>query len=352
MSEKPRKAPVRERKGKSLIKSRNAATSSAANIFIKLTFKEALELFVNAKKAEGMRPRTISDYYKHMEWFQRFLSEFYPDVKTIQQLTADIIRRYINYLRDERNPYAGNQAREKDTKGLAINTINIRLRTLRAMCRFWTEEDYLVENPMAKIKPLRKDTIDDMTGFTEKELKALFSVLDTRQYSNFRDKVIMLLLLDTGIRINELVNVQISHLDVKRLTLTIPAEIAKNRKSRTIPVSRKVMKLLLELHEENKQYFEPTEFLFLTAYGDQMLADTFRRRLWKYAEEAGIERATPHMFRHTFARDYLLAGGDVFTLQLILDHADIATTRRYVQMDENHVKEQHQRFSPASKYLK
>jgi integrase/recombinase XerD len=351
MSKTPRKTPIRERKGKNLVKDR-IAVASAATISLELTFKEALELFVNAKKAEGMRPRTISDYYKHIEWFTRFLSEFYPDVTTIQQLTADIIRNYINYLRDERNPYAGDKTREKDVKGLAVNTINIRLRTLRAMCRFWTEEGYIAANPMEKIKPLRKDSVDDMTGYTEKEIKALFSVLDVRQYSGFRDKIIMLLLLDTGIRINELVNVQISHLDVKRSTLTIPAEIAKNRKSRTIPVSRKVMKLLLELHDENKQYFEPTEFLFLTAYGEQMIPDTFRRRLWKYAQEAGVERATPHKFRHSFARDFLMNGGSVFALQLILDHADIATTRRYVQLDDSHIKEQHQRFSPVSKYLK
>jgi integrase/recombinase XerD len=326
MSKTPRKTPIRERKGKNLVKDR-IAVASAATISLELTFKEALELFVNAKKAEGMRPRTISDYYKHIEWFTRFLSEFYPDVTTIQQLTADIIRNYINYLRDERNPYAGDKTREKDVKGLAAN-------------------------PMEKIEPLRKDSVDNMTGYTEKEIKALFSVLDVRQYSGFRDKIIMLLLLDTGICINELVNVQSSHLDVKRSTLTVPAGIAKNRKSRTIPVSRKVMKLLLELHDENKQYFEPTEFLFLTAYGEQMIPDTFRRRLWKYAQEAGVERATPHKFRHSFARDFLMNGGSVFALQLILDHADIATTRRYVQLEDSHIKEQHQRFSPVSKYLK
>lgn len=351
MSKKPRKTPVRERKGKSAVKERRAVTS-AADSFPELTFQEALELFVNAKKAEGMRPRTIHDYHKHMEWFRRFLSEFYPDVTTIQQLTVDIIRHYINYLKDERNPYAGDKTREKAVKGLSVNTINIRLRTLRAMCRFWTVEGYLPVNLMEKIKLLRTDSVDDLTGYTEKEIKALFNALDVRQYSGFRDKIIMLLLLDTGIRINELVNIKISDLDRKRLTLTVPAEIAKNRKTRTIPVSRKVMKLLFELYEENKFYFEPTEYLFLTAYGEKMFPDTFRRRLWKYAKEAGVERATPHKFRHTFARDYLLNGGDLFTLQLILDHADISTTRRYVQMDENHIKQQHMKFSPVNKYLK
>jgi integrase/recombinase XerD len=173
---------------------------------------------------------------------------------------------------------------------------------------------------MEKVKLVKADSVDDLTGFTDKELRQLFGVLDLRQYSCFRDWIIMLLLLDRGIRINELVNVQMSHLDSKQLTFTIPAEVAKNRKSRTIPISIKVMKLLTELDHENKLYFEPTEYLFLTSYGDQMMHNTFRRRLYKYAEESGIERATPHMFRHTFARDYLLNGGDIFTLQLVLAH--------------------------------
>jgi integrase/recombinase XerD len=350
MSENRRKTPVRERKGKSYVKERKTMVSNVSMVQ-ELTFDEALELFVTAKKAEGMRPRTIHDYYKHMEWFRRFLSEFYPDVTTIQQLTPEVIRSYITYMKDERSPYEGDERREKAIKGLSVNTINIRLRTLRVMCRFWYSEGYLSANPMEKIKLLKSDSVDDLTGFTDTEIKKLLGAVDTRQYSGFRDKIIMLLLLDTGIRINELVNIRIEHLDTKRLTLTIPAEVAKNRKSRDIPVSRKVMKMITELHEENKQYFDEQDYVFLTAYGEPMIPDTFRRRLWKYAEEAGVERATPHMFRHTFSREYLLNGGDIFTLQRILDHADITTTRRYIQLDTEHIKTQHTKYSPVSRYL-
>lgn len=318
---------------------------------IQTPFKEALELFVTAKKAEDMRPRTIDDYYKHVEWLMNYLKEFYPDVTTIDQLTPSIIRAYINYLKNERKPYQGNKSRQKKKKGLSINTINIRLRTLRVMCRFWTADDYLDKDPMENIKILRSDTVDDVNGFTEQEMKALMGVLDTRKYTGYRDKIIILLLLDTGIRISELANLRIDQLDHKNLTMFIPPDVAKNRKGRTVPVSRKVMKMLLDLHEENKEYFESQEHIFLTAFGDPIIPDTFRRRLARYKEEANIEKATPHMFRHTFARDYILNGGDLFTLQLIIGHKQTETTRRYIQMDEKHVKQQHMRFSPATKYI-
>lgn len=342
-----RKSFIRERKGAS----KRAVPAPAVDVY-RMSFKDALNAFVIAKKAEGMRPRTISDYHKHMQYLTEFLTEHHPEVTTIQDLTPTIIRDYINYMKYDRVQFDGIEGRDKGVKGLSDMTINVRLRTLKAMCRFWHAEGYLPTNPAENIKLMKMDEDEDsLEGFTNAELKRLFGVLDTRQFSHYRDKVMFLLLLDTGIRVNELVNVKITWLDQKQLTLTVPAEISKNRKARDIPVTRKVMKMLLELHEETKEYFGETEYLFLTAYGDLMTADAFRRRLWKYAKKAGLKRATPHMFRHTFARDYLLNGGDVFTLQRILDHADIATTRRYVQMDTEHIKAQHAKFSPAHKYL-
>lgn len=338
---------------RSFIRERKSITkkSTASAAVNQMTFKEALNVFVIAKKAEGMRPRTISDYKKHVEYLLTFLSERHPEVTIIQQLTPTVIRDYINYMRRDRIKYDGVDGRDKGVKGLADTTINVRLRTLKTMCRFWHAEGYLPNNPAENIKLIKTDECDSLRGFTESELKRLFGTLDTRQFSNYRDKIMFLLLLDTGIRVNELVNVKISWLNLKQLTLTIPAEIAKNRKARDIPLSRKVMKLLLELHEETKEYFGETEYIFLTAYGDTMNTDSFRRRLWKYAKKAGLKRATPHMFRHTFSREFLLNGGDVFTLQRILDHADITTTRRYIQLDTEHIKQQHAKHSPVNKYL-
>lgn len=341
---------IERRKGKKQVKQRKVTTSTRKTS-MKIPFEEALELFVVAKKAEGMRPRTIEDYYKHIEWLMNYFQEFHPDIKTIDQLSPDLIRKYINYLKSERKPYQGNKKRQKKKKGLAPNTINIRLRTLRTMCGFWTNEGYLEINPMANINIVKTDGVDDVNGFTEDEIKSLLDAVNLRRYSGFRDKTMMLLMLDTGIRVHEVANIKIQMLDKKRMTLTIPAKVAKSRRARTIPVSRKLMSMLLELHEESEEYFGSQENIFITSFGDPIREDTVRRQVTKYAKIAGVKRATPHMFRHTFARDYILNGGDIFTLQIILDHKNIETTRRYIQMDEKHVKEQHMRFSPASKYI-
>lgn len=85
----------------------------------------------------------------------------------------------------------------------------------------------------------------------------------------------------------------------------------------------------------------------MNAYGENFTAEAFRRRLNRLKKNLGILKLHPHIFRHTFARNYILNGGDVFTLQKILDHADIQTTRKYIQMDKEHIREQHNKFSPV-----
>lgn len=318
-----------------------------------LTVKQAFELFVNAKKAENVRERTIHDYGVHIKYLINFINEKYGGITYINELTTDIIRNYINYLRFEHKPYKDNKQRRIEEPGLSITTINIRLRTLRTMCRFWHKEGILSKNLMENIKPLKQDTDDSVNGFKMYEIKALFSVLNERNFSHWRDKVLMLLLLDTGLRINEATTLKYSDLDFKLNTLTVRKEISKNRKTRVIPISSKVLKLLAKLHEESKQYFgDDLDRIFINAYGKPYHASVFRRRLWNYAKKAGIDNATPHMFRHTFCRDYILNGGDIFTLQRIVGHESIATTRKYIQVDQNDINKQHSKSTPISKYEK
>jgi len=144
----------------------------------------------------------------------------------------------------------------------------------------------------------------------------------------------------------------VSQIDFKDLTVTVPSKIAKNRKSREIPISREVAKRMRQLLDETQQYFGEDAQLFMNAYGEDFTDGAFRRRLNRLKRKLNIEKLHPHMFRHTFARNYVLNGGDIFTLQKILDHADIQTTRKYVQMDSDHIREQHNKFSPVRSIMK
>jgi integrase/recombinase XerD len=95
---------------------------------VRYTLDEAVEIFIRAKEAEGIRASTIKGYYDTVRYFKDWLS---AKMHFIDDISATTIREYINYLRTERLPYQGDVQREGTTKGLSVYTINIRLRNLR-----------------------------------------------------------------------------------------------------------------------------------------------------------------------------------------------------------------------------
>ncbi|MBP1080781.1 tyrosine-type recombinase/integrase [Bacillus capparidis] len=315
------------------------------------TLDEALEAFIKAKEAEGVRPRTIHDYRKHIQYLKMFLKECNYDISDINELTAKVIREYIIYMKQTKMAYKGIENREKEVAGLSVNTINIRLRTLKTMCNFWFREQIIGTNPISNIKQVKDDEHTEVQGLNDEELNKLLGYFNTREYAQWRDKVLILLLLDTGMRINEAVNLKLVHIDFKLLTIHIPSEISKNRKGRDVPITREVAKLLQELHNETSNYFHECDYVFYNAYGEVFTAEAFRRRLNRIKKRIGFKKLHPHMFRHTFCRNFILNGGDIFTLQKIVDHADIKTTRNYLQMEKEHINQQHNKYSPVRKYL-
>ncbi|MDF4189561.1 tyrosine-type recombinase/integrase, partial [Ligilactobacillus salivarius] len=176
---------------------------------------------------------------------------------------------------------------------------------------------------MESVKPVRDDQQKEVRGLTDEEIGKIFNALDDRQFAEWRDKVLMYLMLDTGLRPEEAVSVHISQFDFRSMSVLVPSQIAKNRKEREIPISREVGRMVRELYEEIRQYFGEPDQVFMNAYGDPFTADAFRKRLNRMKVRLKLDELHPHMFRHTFARNYLLNGGDIFTLQKILDHADI-----------------------------
>jgi integrase/recombinase XerD len=313
------------------------------------TFEEATEIFIRAKTAEGVRPGTITGYRDIFRYFQQWLDE---EITQINEISADTIRNYINYLRTERSPYAEDPQRKQSGKGLSVHTINIRIRGLSAFFRFLSTEGIIPDNPTENISQVRDDQYEEVPGIPDEQIDAILAAYDDRQFAQWRDKTLILLLLDTGLRIGEALSLTAEQINFKDLTVTVPSRIAKNRKSREIPISREVAKRLRQLLDETQQYFGEDAQLFMNAYGGEFTDDAFRRRLNRLKRKLDIPRLHPHMFRHTFARNYVLNGGDIFTLQRILDHAEIETTRKYVQMDNEHIREQHNKFSPVRNIMK
>ncbi|OME86885.1 hypothetical protein BK120_08150 [Paenibacillus sp. FSL A5-0031] len=305
------------------------------------TLADAFTLFYNAKKAEGVRARTAQVYIINWGYFTDWIAE---DC-LINSITAAKIREYVTFMFDK-TKFSNATDGRKSSDTLAAQTIITRLMTIKTIFNFLAGENYIPKNPVTKIKLPRYDRKEKIT-FTDDDVRKLIGSPNTDTPTGLRDRALMILLADGGFRIQEALRLTTELLDVKARCIHLPAWMNKNRKPRVVPLSQGTVSELLALINRNKTYFE-TEYIFLSKKGDPLKADRFRKSLNEYAIKVGVnpKLAYPHQFRSYFCTTYLLNGGDLFTLQRIVSHADIETTRSYVRVNDEHVRDQHTQFSP------
>jgi integrase/recombinase XerD len=297
------------------------------NILEELTMSEMFQRFMWEKQSQGLTARTIDEYYIHFQYLMDFLEE---DL-TREEMHYETFQSYIQYMVHD--------------KGLKHMTVNIRVRTMRAFLR-WAYKERFIDIPIhEKFKPIKTEE-DTIESFTPTEVKAILNTFDTSTYVGFRDRVMTLVLLDSMVRITELLSMKRSLVDLKAGVIQLEAQITKTRRGREVPISNKTAKLLKEYMAESEDFGEET--LFLTYDGRPICSNTWRTRLKEVGEIAGVKgkRVSPHTFRHTGALFYIMNGGDPFSLQKILGHSDMSMTRKYIQMSNVDVRKQHNVFSP------
>lgn len=317
-----------------------------------MEMQSAFDYFISAKIAEGCRPRTITDYTNSWRYFTNWLKENGYQSEHIHEITTEIVRKYIHYSSTEAPRFKGHPLIQNDQgMGLSPATINMRIRALKATFNFWVNEGFLMRSPVDNIK-IQKDDEDKIESFSDEQINLLLGACDQRTYVGFRDYVFQVFLLDSGCRMNEALSIRRQDVDLKTRCIELEGRFNKNRKARIIPLSHTTVKLLYELIEENRTHFPDAEKVFLSCYGEELRDTQMNKRLKYYGDVTGVGkeiRTTAHTWRHTSARNYILNGGDPFTLMRLLGHSSIQMVRRYIQMTENDVKIQHDKFSPVNK---
>ncbi|OMD80438.1 MULTISPECIES: site-specific integrase [Paenibacillus] len=319
----------------------------------RISFMQGLDFAINAKRAEGLRERTLKDYNKHFGYFFTWLTENYPEMQFIDELTPSIIRDHINYMRFDAKRYANHKYINSDKQriGLSDTTVNIRLRTLKAIFNQLRKDKLIEINAFESVNLLRQD-VDLTNCLTDDEVKVILKQPNQRDYVGFRDYVGIVTMLDSGLRIKELLSLRMGDIDFQARFFTIDGEVSKNRKPRLIPFSSFTSKLLLQLISKNKQHFS-TDRVFLSCFGQPLGANQFNKRLKYYGEKAGVngKKMTAHVYRHTWAKNMTLSGADPFSLQKMGGWLDIRTVRRYIQMDTSDIRKSHDDHSPINKLL-
>lgn len=317
------------------------------------TLEEAVEFVVKVKRAKNLKGRTIDGYVANMQYFIEWVAERHGDL-SIQDVTTDLIREYVLWCAEEKEYYAGHPYKseyDKDRRGLSPASVNVRIRVLRTFFNVLYAEDVIDRNPAQNVSLMRQD-IDTVQPLTEDELYRFLKAPNQRQYAQWRDYCIIITILDCGARLNEICSLEKTEIDFVKKQIVLPAAKNKNRRSRILPLSTETVRLLKQLIVESEKHFDSI-YVFITNYGEQLSEKTVQKAFDKYAEKAKLGRSvSPHVLRHNFASMAAENGMSVFHLQKIMGHAEIATTRKYVQLSEESIADQHKRFSPLSRVMK
>jgi len=292
----------------------------------KITFEQAFTLFEQDKRAEGIADKTLFSYLYHYKIYAKYIPP-QTDVTTITQLD---IKRMVLQLAD---------------KGLSRNSVRSYTATLKTFFH-WCRDEGLSDIDVKLYKG--EETIP--ATYTEEELKKLLRRPDLTccTFGEFKAYTIVNLLINNGVRASTVRNIK--NKDVYLEQNVIYLRHMKAKKTIAIPMSISLKELISQYMQFRGGFDD--DYLFPDKEGNQMTESCLRKTIVRYNESRGVKRHGIHMFRHTFARMYLVnLHGDALKLQKLLGHSTLDMTKHYVKIFDEDLIQDFSSTSPLE-YIK
>lgn len=277
-------------------------------------------LIIDKKYSEN----TIKSYNNDLKKFNNF------NKKNIEKINDNDIKNYIKFLNKENN----------DTK-----TISHNISTLRSFYKFLLIEKKIKTNPMEYIElPKTKKSLPKTLSIEEIDKLLDINLIDA---FSFRNKAMLELMYSSGLRVSELVNVNIHDIDTSNCIIRI---MGKGSKERIVPLGDyaiKYIEIYIKEYREKLIKKEINNYLFLNNHGKKMTRQGFFKILKQIAKEKNIKTEfSPHTLRHSFATHLLNGGADLRSIQEMLGHESISTTQIYTHVSKEKLKENYNNFHP------
>lgn len=282
---------------------------------------------------QGRSEKTIRNYHHYLTR----LSDFAGEIK-LSEIDQELVRRWRLWL----NRLGSDRADE-----LGKLTQNYHLIALRAFLKYCAKRDIKAMAP-EKIE-LAKVARKQVSFLSAEEVESMIMIPDTTTVSGLRDRAIIELLFCTGLRVSELVGLDISHVNTERREFMVRG---KGQKDRAIFISTEAASWIQKYLSLRSDNLKP---LFISYSGKheasmsgdyrRLTARSVQRIVSKMALLAGVtKQVSPHSLRHSFATDLLMNGADIRSVQAMLGHANIATTQIYTHVTDPHLKAVHEEF--------
>ena len=306
---------------------------------------ECIDYYEVCNRAEGKSPKTISWYSANLRRFRNYLkSRHLPD--SLDNIDTKLLREYVLYLL-KRNKFAHHPYTPEKPEFISAATVHGHVRTLRAFFS-WLVREGLTESDLgSRLKP-PKVSEKIVSTLSDEEIMSILNTLNPTNPCDARNQTILMILLDTGLRIGELIGLRMDDLHLDQGVLKV---MGKGRKERIVPIGNNAQRALQRYLFRYRP--EPVhlgiENVFLSTLGTPLTENSVKLMFGRLAQRSGVNRLHAHLCRHTFATRFLTNGGDIFTLQQILGHSTLEMVRHYVNLASSDIVIQHRRFSPLDR---
>ena len=312
-----------------------------------LPLKGFVRLYETNLRAERKTPKTIAVYnyvlHKFIDWF----AEEYQRTPSLADITATQARLFLVYAQ-EKPKWQGHPTLDGvSTSHLSSATLHLYTRTLKTFGVWLAREEHLPLDPLALVRLPKMDQ-KQLRPLTEEEERLLIGTYNDNNPADCRIKAIFLLMLDTGLRLAEVVNLKDADLDLDNGFLLV---MGKGRKERSVPFGFTTEKVL----RKYATFFRPDpatpaiEAFFLSPDGYQLTERALPMLFARARKRTGIQRLHAHLLRHTYGIRAQEGDMPTITLQHYMGHSSPKTTERYVHAGQSEKLKRARGYSPIDK---
>ena len=278
---------------------------------------------------KGLRQKTVAAYSADLMRFGLYLEE--NRTAAFAEIDTQTVLAYLIHLRQE---------------GLSARSRARHLISLRGFFKFLVHEKIIDANPALQID-LPKTGLQLPNVLTVADVEALIAAPDRSKPEGLRDAAMLELLYGAGLRVSELIGLEINGLNLEAGFVRV---LGKGAKERVVPVGRMAMDVIREYLEQSRPKLlkaRPCTCLFVTRRGNGMTRQSFWNLIGRYGRKANLKKKiSPHTLRHSFATHLLEGGADLRAVQMMLGHADISTTQIYTHVAQRQLMDAHKKYHP------
>lgn len=276
----------------------------------------------------GYSSHTISAYKNDLTQFVEFLQK--QRIVSFDTVTKNTLRSFLAYSLQE---------------GLSKKSVARRVASIRSLFKFLRRQRLIHTNPtLTLLSPKVERRLP--TFLDERTMKQAVEAPDSTQPNGKRDAAILELLYSTGIRLSELIGLQISDVDFTRKTLKVQG---KGNKQRIVPLGSAALQALRKYLDDERKSFGSNAPLFVTPKGERLYPVAVNRIVRKYLDQVSeVEKKSPHVIRHSFATHLLNRGADLAAVRELLGHESLSTTQIYTHVSTERMKKVYRQAHPKA----